>query len=107
MPWYTDCIRAIQENGDVDPKHEILTGIIPSIIEKVVLPYLTDVVNVEWEPMSLKQSKRLGAVLSGLSDYPKMNVDESKSFAILASAVKAKITSAIDDDLFVPIYSKQ
>ncbi|KAK6055967.1 GC-rich sequence DNA-binding factor-like protein [Cooperia oncophora] len=107
MPWYVDCVRAIQENGDVDPKHEVLTGLIPSIIEKVVLPYLTDVVNVEWEPMSLKQSKRLGAVLSGLSDYPKMNVDESKSFAILAEAVKAKITSAIDDDLFVPIYSKQ
>ncbi|VDO20439.1 unnamed protein product [Haemonchus placei] len=99
MPWYTDCIRAIQENNDVDQNHEVLTGIIPSIIDKVVLPFLTDVVNVEWEPMSLKQSKRLGAVLSGLSDYPKMNIDDSKSFAILATAVKTKIASAIDDDL--------
>uniref|UniRef100_A0A0K0CUU7 GCFC domain-containing protein n=1 Tax=Angiostrongylus cantonensis TaxID=6313 RepID=A0A0K0CUU7_ANGCA len=94
-------------NTDVDSKHEVVKGIIPLIIEKVVLPYLTDVVNVEWEPMSLKQSKRLGAVLSGLSDYPKLNLEDSKSFAALAVAVKAKITAAIDDDLFVPIYSKQ
>ncbi|VDM57233.1 unnamed protein product [Angiostrongylus costaricensis] len=86
--------------------HEVIKGIIPLIIEKVVLPYLTDVVNVEWEPMSLKQSKRLGAVLSGLSEYPKLNLEDSKSFAALAVAVKAKITAAIDDDLFVPIYSK-
>lgn len=57
--------------------------------------------------MSLKQSKRLGAVLSGLSDYPKLNVDDSKAFAALAAAVKTKISTAIDDDLFVPIYSKQ
>ncbi|KAK6039514.1 SNARE domain protein, partial [Cooperia oncophora] len=108
MPWYVDCIRAIQENGDVDPKHEVLTGLIPSIIEKVVLPYLTDVVNVEWEPMSLKQSKRLGAVLSGLSDYPKMNVDESKSFAILGGSREGrKSASAIDTILYRTIYSKQ
>ncbi|KAK6728049.1 hypothetical protein RB195_005606 [Necator americanus] len=107
MPWYIDCLQAAEGNTDVDPKHEIITGIIPLIIEKVVLPFLTDIVNVEWEPMSLKQSQRLGAVLSGLSDYPKLNVDESKSFAVLAAAVKAKISSAIDDDLFVPIYSKQ
>ncbi|VDL84481.1 unnamed protein product [Nippostrongylus brasiliensis] len=107
MPWYHDCVKAIADNSDIDPKHEIATGMIPLIIEKVVLPYLTDVVNVEWEPMSLRQTKRLGAVLSGLADYPDMNVDKSKSFAILAMAVKARITSAIDDDLFVPIYSKQ
>ncbi|KHJ88487.1 GC-rich sequence DNA-binding factor-like protein, partial [Oesophagostomum dentatum] len=107
MPWYIDCVQAAEANTDVDPKHEIITGIIPSIIEKVVLPFLIDVVNVEWEPMSLKQSKRLGAVLSGLTDYPKMNVEDSKAFAALAAAVKTKISSAIDDDLFVPIYSKQ
>ncbi|KAL6728999.1 hypothetical protein Aduo_000094 [Ancylostoma duodenale] len=107
MPWYIDCVQAAEGNTDVDPKHEIIKGIIPLIIEKVVLPFLTDVVNVEWEPMSLKQSQRLGAVLSGLSDYPKLNVEDSKSFAVLAAAVKTKITTAIDDDLFVPIYSKQ
>ncbi|KAJ1350955.1 hypothetical protein KIN20_006886 [Parelaphostrongylus tenuis] len=107
MPWFIDCVQAGESNTDVDPKHEVIKGIIPLIIEKVVLPYLTDVVNVEWEPMSLKQSKRLGAVLSGLSDYPKLNLEDSKSFAALATAVKAKITAAIDDDLFVPIYSKQ
>ncbi|EYB89229.1 hypothetical protein Y032_0234g3140 [Ancylostoma ceylanicum] len=107
MPWYIDCVQAAEGNTDVDPKHEIIKGIIPLIIEKVVLPFLTDVVNVEWEPMSLKQSQRLGAVLSGLSDYPKLNVEDSKSFAVLAAAVKTKISTAIDDDLFVPIYSKQ
>lgn len=44
MPWYIDCVQAAEGNTDVDPKHEIITGIIPLIIEKVVLPFLIGLV---------------------------------------------------------------
>ena len=81
--------------------------LIPLTIEKVVLPKLTSIVDKIWDPMSTSQTLRLvGTVSRLIRDYPNLN-EQSKSLEKLFNTILEKIKSAVENDVFIPIFPKQ
>lgn len=40
MSWYLDALQVAESNSELDQEHPIVVGIIPAIVEKVVVPFL-------------------------------------------------------------------
>ena len=67
----------------------------------------TELVEAVWDPLSTSQTLRLVGLLSRLiQEYPTV-LPSSRPLEQLVSAVIAKMKSAVENDIFIPIYSKQ
>lgn len=104
MNWYRDAILAGSANTSGAGDHEVVVGLVPAIVEKVVLPFLTDVIREEWDPLSSTQTKRLAAFTRPLPQYPNLT-ERSKSFIGFLEAIRQKLITSIDEDLFVPMFA--
>lgn len=81
--------------------------LVPSTIEKIVIPRLTSIVEKVWDPMSTSQTLRLiGTIKRLIRDYPNLN-DSSKLLGTFFNAIFDKIQSAVENDVFIPILPKQ
>lgn len=61
----------------------------------------------QWDPLSLSQSTNLANLLrTWIAEYPTM-AGSSRQVMTLLEAIRKKAKSSIDDDTFVPLYSKE
>lgn len=81
--------------------------LLPVLVEKVILPKLTEFVQKVWDPVSSKQTLSLVTLMRRLiRDYPSMK-PKSKFMRTLFLAVVDKMKDAVDNDVFIPIFPKQ
>ena len=67
----------------------------------------TELVEAVWDPLSTSQTLRLVGLLNRLmQEYPTM-LPSSRALEQLVTAIIAKMKSAVENDMFIPIYSKQ
>lgn len=60
-----------------------------------------------WDPLSKSQTQRLSALLHRLVDqYPTLN-SSSKNTANLLKSLSSRIAISLDEDTFMPLYSKE
>ena len=78
------------------------------VVEKVVLPKVTGLVKVAYDPLSTSQTSRLtGLLKSFVSEYPTLRGD-SRQVRELLTAARDRIKECIDNDPYIPIgYGKQ
>jgi hypothetical protein len=78
------------------------------LVERVVVPKLTSLVEAEFDPMSTTQTMRLTALANRLTiEYPTLT-GFSKPMRALLQAAREKLKNCVDGDLYVPIgYTKQ
>eukprot|EP00095_Tigriopus_kingsejongensis_P004616 maker-scaffold559_size137194-snap-gene-0.25 protein:Tk04616 transcript:maker-scaffold559_size137194-snap-gene-0.25-mRNA-1 annotation:"pax3- and pax7-binding protein 1 isoform x1" len=78
------------------------------MVEKVVVPKLTSVIKVCYDPLSTTQTLRCVGILTRfLNDYPTLN-GQSKLLRECLKEVQEKLKVAVDKDVYIPIgYSKQ
>ncbi|XP_015117419.1 PAX3- and PAX7-binding protein 1 isoform X2 [Diachasma alloeum] len=107
--WYNSLLLYALDRGEneetlrCDPD----VRLIPLTMEKIVLPKLTSIVEKMWDPMSTSQTLRLvGTVSRLIRDYPNLN-DTCKNLEILFNGILDKIKSAVENDVFIPIFPKQ
>ena len=68
---------------------------------------VTEVVDAMWDPLSTSQTQRLVSLLSSLlQEYPSL-VSSSKPLNNLLSTIVEKMKSAVENDVFIPIYPRQ
>ncbi|XP_061176803.1 PAX3- and PAX7-binding protein 1-like [Saccostrea echinata] len=80
--------------------------LLPSIVEKVILPKLTVLAESVWDPLSITQTSRLVNVVSKLSqDYPCIQANNKITQHLLNAIVK-RIRTTLEDDVFMPLYPK-
>lgn len=95
-----------QDNEDVllsDPD----STLVPAVVERVVVPRLTRLVERCWDPMSSSQTLRLvGMIGRFVRRYPSLGPD-SRALSLLFNAVLDKLRQALEHDVFIPIFSKQ
>lgn len=103
MQWFKTAMLAGSENAEIDQNHDILVELAPAIIEKVVLPFLIDIIKDEWDPMSLRQTKKLATFCSIFEKIPNLT-EKSKQFTGFLAAIREKIGQCFEEDLFVPIF---
>ncbi|XP_070493177.1 PAX3- and PAX7-binding protein 1 isoform X1 [Chironomus tepperi] len=81
--------------------------LIPTVIEKYVLPKLNKILEGCFDPLSTTQTLKLVKLLNQLSkDYPSLRIT-SKNLQALFSIITEKMTIALDNDVFIPIFPKQ
>lgn len=81
-------------------------NLLPNIIEKVILPKLTELVDRCWDPLSSSQTLRLVGVISRyIRRFPTLGPD-SKYLHNLFNAILHKLKSALENDVFIPIVPK-
>ncbi|KHN84480.1 PAX3- and PAX7-binding protein 1 [Toxocara canis] len=107
MHWYEDLLACGSSNADLSGEHEIIVSLIPLCIERTIIPRIADIVQEQWDPLSQKQCSRLGFLLDSLVDECPNLVPSSRSVKRLLETIRHRVQEAIDEDLFVPIYSKQ
>ena len=74
--------------------------------EKVILPRLNKIVKTSYDPMSTTQTTNLVTLLTKLvSDCPTISM-RSKQLRELLSAVVESIKDSLDNDVYIPMYTK-
>ncbi|KAM5165084.1 intron Large complex component GCFC2 [Mantella aurantiaca] len=103
MPWYYDleefCFTKeehennIEENAD----HKVLS----TVFEKTVVPRVCGFIEHVWDPLSSQQTERLVS-------FCKTHVlESSKTVKDLTTCLVLRLRKAIEDDVYIPLYSKR
>ncbi|XP_008935869.1 PREDICTED: GC-rich sequence DNA-binding factor 2, partial [Merops nubicus] len=109
MPWF----RAIEEfsgaktesesKRDDNPNQEVL----PRVIEKTILPKITAFIKNVWDPLSTSQTKNLVQLCSNIFEKHCLSKNEhSAAKEDLLNMVVLRMKKSIEDDVFIPLYSK-
>ncbi|XP_063971930.1 PAX3- and PAX7-binding protein 1 [Diachasmimorpha longicaudata] len=107
--WYNSLLLYALDKGETEEtlRCDSDVRLIPRAMEKIVLPKLTSIVETIWDPMSTSQTLKLvGTVSRLIRDYPNLN-NTCKNLEILFTAILEKIESAVENDVFIPIFPKQ
>ncbi|KAG5896386.1 hypothetical protein JTB14_009591 [Gonioctena quinquepunctata] len=81
-------------------------SLLPTIVEKVIIPKLTQLVDKCWDPLSSSQTLRLVGIVSRyIRRFPSLG-PASKSLNNLFSAVLHKMKTSLEHDVFIPISPK-
>ncbi|XP_060789991.1 GC-rich sequence DNA-binding factor 2 [Neoarius graeffei] len=106
LPWYSAVEKfchgqGYEESETVDEKT------LPAIIEKAILPKIQGFVELVWDPLSLHQSECLTSLCKRIQeDYCVFDGEQSKPVKAFLKAVIQRLRSAVDDDVFIPLYPK-
>lgn len=109
MEWYK---TAIGYALNADEKEEALLDdpdirMLPTIIEKIILPKITEFIETCWDPLSTTETLKLVGLIRRLErDYPSLH-PTSKYTRTLFMAILDKMKNAMDNDVFIPIFPKQ
>lgn len=81
-------------------------NLLPIVVEKLILPKLTQLVDRCWDPLSSSQTLRLIVVLSRyIRRFPTLGPD-SQSLNNFFNAILHKLKQSLEHDVFVPIIPK-
>nr|XP_034971528.1 PAX3- and PAX7-binding protein 1 isoform X2 [Zootoca vivipara] len=95
------CEEYDQEKDDAD------VSLLPTIVEKVVLPKLTVLAENVWDPFSTTQTSRMVAITQKLvNGYPSVVHAENKNTQTLLKGLLLRMRRTLDDDVFMPLYPK-
>lgn len=86
--------------------HDPDINLLPSIVEKLVVPKLTQLVDKCWDPLSGSQTLRLVGILGRyIRRFPTLG-PASKPLHNLFNSILDKIKSALENDVFIPLVAK-
>ncbi|XP_039437366.1 PAX3- and PAX7-binding protein 1 [Culex pipiens pallens] len=81
--------------------------LVPTLIEKIILPKLAVLIEQVWDPLSTTQTLKLVRLINRLCrDYPSLR-RTCKQLRTLFQAILDKLKLAIDNDVFIPVFPKQ
>ncbi|KAJ6635023.1 PAX3- and PAX7-binding protein 1 [Pseudolycoriella hygida] len=109
MDWYALTMKygwnenETEESLSDDPDVKL----VPVLIEKIILPKVTELIETCWDPLSTSQTLKLVGLIGRLGrDYPSLKTT-SKYLRTLFAAISDKMKLALDNDVFIPVFPKQ
>ncbi|XP_045405900.1 intron Large complex component GCFC2 isoform X1 [Lemur catta] len=104
MPWFTSVEEFMEDSKKEDSSDK---KILSAVINKTVIPRLTDFIEFIWDPLSTSQTTSLimhcRVILEEHSTYEN---EVSKSKQDLFKSIVSRMKKAIEDDIFIPLYPK-
>lgn len=92
-----------EESLSVDPD----VRLVPAIIEKIIVPLITEHIENCWDPLSTRQTLKLVGTIGRLGrDYPAIS-PASKTLGKLFTTILDKMKIALENDVFIPICQKK
>ncbi|XP_073906175.1 intron Large complex component GCFC2 isoform X2 [Castor canadensis] len=108
MPWFTS-IEEFMDSSVEDTKKDSSPDekILSAVINKTIIPRLTDFVEFIWDPLSTSQTTSLITHCRVvLEEHSTCENEVSKSKQDLLKSIVSRIKKAIEDDVFIPLYPK-
>jgi len=106
--WYSTLATYAVTTGETfsefsaDPDRQLVSG----CCEKVVLPKLVGIVRASYDPLSTTQTNKLvGCVNRLVTDFPTLT-PRSKQVRELLSVVVDLVKECLDNDVYIPMYTK-
>ncbi|KAG7465651.1 hypothetical protein MATL_G00155760 [Megalops atlanticus] len=107
LPWYSAVDRFCHGQG-YEESENTDNKTLTSIIEKTIVTKIQGFVEMVWDPLSSTQSLCLANLCRRLQDdYSIFEGEQSKPVKAFVEAVVARMRSAVDEDVFIPLYPKQ
>ncbi|XP_012612793.2 intron Large complex component GCFC2 [Microcebus murinus] len=104
MPWFTSVEEFMEDSKKEDSSDK---KILSAIINKTVIPRLTDFVEFIWDPLSTSQTTSLITHCRViLEEHSTCENEVSKSKQDLLKSIVSRMKKAIEDDVFIPLYPK-
>lgn len=109
MDWFNSCLRFNLQTNETE---EMLAKdpdirLIPAIVEKIIIPKLTEIVETCWDPLSTTQTLKLVGILNRISrEYPSLHAS-TKTLRDLFQAILDKMKVSLNNDVYIPIFPKQ
>ncbi|XP_077150104.1 PAX3- and PAX7-binding protein 1 isoform X1 [Ranitomeya variabilis] len=106
MAWFESLLFYGHEEKDFDSE-DVDIVLLPSLVEKVILPRLAVLAENVWDPFSTAETNRLAAVFQKLiTGYPTIVNSDNKNTEALLKALLMRMRRTLDDDVFMPLYPK-
>ncbi|XP_069092142.1 intron Large complex component GCFC2 isoform X2 [Pleurodeles waltl] len=107
LPWYQSIKEFNSAKKEAEPKDDDGADhsdddIIPKIIEKTVIPKVSDFVEHVWDPLSSSQTDRLVKHCKSIL----VDCEPNTAKLELLTLVVKRINRTISDDVYIPLYSK-
>nr|XP_012612794.1 GC-rich sequence DNA-binding factor 2 isoform X2 [Microcebus murinus] len=104
MPWFTSVEEFMEDSKKEDSSDK---KILSAVINKTVIPRLTDFVEFIWDPLSTSQTTSLITHCRViLEEHSTCENEVSKSKQDLLKSIVSRMKKAIEDDVFIPLYPK-
>ncbi|XP_013112939.2 PAX3- and PAX7-binding protein 1 isoform X2 [Stomoxys calcitrans] len=108
LNWYQAAILYAwtEEETEESLRQDPDVNLVPTLIEKIILPKITDIVTHCWDPLSTSQTLRLIGFINRMGrDYPLK--ENAKTLQQLFKAILEKMKTSLENDVFIPIFPKQ
>ncbi|XP_051902776.1 PAX3- and PAX7-binding protein 1 [Hippocampus zosterae] len=107
MLWFETLLFYGFEEHSTLQKGDSDIGLLPAIVEKVVLTKLTVLSEQAWDPLSNSQTARLvGFIRRLMKGYPTVLHGDNQYTRELLRTVVLRIRRTLDEDVFQPLYPK-
>ncbi|KAI4896143.1 hypothetical protein NFI96_020014 [Prochilodus magdalenae] len=107
MLWFETLLFYGCEEQTDTPHEDIDTGLLPAIVERVVLPKLAVLADQVWDPLSRSETCRLVAFMRRLiKGYPTVLHGENRNTQELLRTIVMRIRRSLDEDVFMPLFPK-
>ncbi|NP_001188263.1 intron Large complex component GCFC2 isoform X4 [Homo sapiens] len=108
MPWFKS-VEEFMDSSVEDSKKESSSDkkVLSAIINKTIIPRLTDFVEFLWDPLSTSQTTSLITHCRViLEEHSTCENEVSKSRQDLLKSIVSRMKKAVEDDVFIPLYPK-
>ncbi|KAA0711279.1 DNA-binding factor 2 GC-rich sequence [Triplophysa tibetana] len=107
LPWYSAVERFCHGQGYEESENMDMKTL-PTISEKTILSKVQGFVELVWDPLSSQQSSNLTTLCKRIQDdYSVFDGEQSKPVKAFVEAVIQRLRTAVDNDVFVPLYPKK
>ncbi|GCC25615.1 intron Large complex component GCFC2-like [Chiloscyllium punctatum] len=108
MPWILSLEEFCHmEDEEFKKKENSDRKLLPAVIEKTVIPKIEGFVIHVWDPLSSSQTRNVVQICRKLNkEYCVFNNVQSKAIQALKKTIIMRITMSVEEDAFIPLYSK-
>ncbi|KAL0994930.1 hypothetical protein UPYG_G00129550 [Umbra pygmaea] len=107
MRWFESLLFYGCEEQSGMNKGDVDVNLLPTIVERVLLPKLAVLTEQVWDPLSSSQTSRLVSFLTRLiNGYPTVLNGENRNTQELLKTIVLRTRRTLDDDIFLPLYPR-
>ncbi|KAF4081957.1 hypothetical protein AMELA_G00146230 [Ameiurus melas] len=107
MLWFETLLFYGYEEQSTEHQEDIDSGLLPAIVERVVLPKLAVLAEQVWDPLSHSETCRLVAFMRRvIKGYPTILHGENRNTQELLRTIIVRTRRTLDEDVFMPLFPK-
>ncbi|XP_026113826.1 PAX3- and PAX7-binding protein 1 isoform X1 [Carassius auratus] len=108
MLWFESLLfYGCGDQSGLKKEEDVDNSLLPSIVERVLLPKLAVLMDQVWDPLSRSQTSRLVTFMQKLiKGYPTVLHGDNRNTQELLRTIVMRIRRTLDDDIFLPLFPK-